>query len=102
MQPSMKSIIAVVTLLLMLLLVCACTDSGGKKQGDFIQIGEFTVNRMYLTRRTDVRDGAGRTLVLVPRGAQVPSGCGSQAHRAHTGRTGWWLTGISMWPSCGP
>jgi iron complex transport system substrate-binding protein len=61
----------VVALFLMSLLVCACTDSGGKKQGDFIQIGEFVVNRIS-DQRTEVRDGAGRTLVLIPRDAPAP------------------------------
>ena len=67
----MKPIIAVVSFFLVLSLVCACTDSGGKKQGDFIQIGEFTVNRVS-DQRTDVRDGAGRALVLIPRDAPAP------------------------------
>lgn len=70
MQPPLKSII-VATSLLALLLICACSEAGGRKQGDFIQIGEFTVNRIS-DQRTDVRDGAGRTLVLVPRDAPAP------------------------------
>ena len=73
MQPSIRSINVVVPILLVLLIVGGCTDSGGKKQGDFIQIGEFTVNRIS-GQRTDVRDGAGRILVLVPRDAAVPAG----------------------------
>ena len=70
MQPLIKSIITLL-LFLVLLIFCACTDSGGKKQGDFIQIGEFTVNRIS-DQRTDVRDGAGRSLVLIPRDAPMP------------------------------
>ena len=70
MQPSRK-LTASMVLFLAVLLLSACTDSGVKKQGDFIQIGEFTVNRISDTR-TEVRDGAGRTLVLVPRDAPAP------------------------------
>jgi iron complex transport system substrate-binding protein len=66
---------------LLLVVVCcsACGKSGSSADGgadggaspDFLQIGEFTVNRLS-PERTEVRDGAGRTLVLVPRHAPAP------------------------------
>lgn len=37
----------------------------------FVQIGEFTINHVA-PGRTEVRDGAGRTLVLIPRDAPQP------------------------------
>lgn len=39
----------------------------------FLQIGEFAVNRIS-DDLTEVRDGAGRTLALVPRGRTAPEG----------------------------
>ena len=59
---------------LSVLLVSSCsTDNGeGKSKASFIQIGEFTINRVT-PDRTDVRDGAGRTLVLIPRHAKAPA-----------------------------
>jgi len=59
------------------LLACGCDRATGDRadSGDgrpaFLQVGEFAVNRLS-PERTEVRDGAGRTLVLVPRGAPVP------------------------------
>ena len=52
-------------------LIGACGKTDGDKRQSFIQIGEFTVNRVA-PDRTDVRDGAGRTLVLIPRDAKAP------------------------------
>ena len=46
------------------------TDTSGKPA--FLQIGEFAINRVSPTR-TEVRDGAGRTLVLIPRGTPMPA-----------------------------
>lgn len=51
--------------------LAGCDNSGGNKRQSFIQIGEFTVNRIS-EQRTEVRDGAGRILVLVPRNAPAP------------------------------
>lgn len=67
-------------LLLVLLIVAGCkTDSqkaadanGGTPPPAFLQIGEFAVHRIS-PERTEVRDGAGRTLVLIPREAPQPS-----------------------------
>jgi iron complex transport system substrate-binding protein len=58
-------------LLIIVALVGGCTNSGDNERQSFIQIGEFTVNRIS-AERTEVRDGAGRTLVLVPRGIAAP------------------------------
>lgn len=58
-------------LLLITLAIGGCSKSGGSDRQSFIQIGEFTVNRLS-DERTEVRDGAGRTLVLVPRRAAAP------------------------------
>lgn len=49
---------------------CGGSDTDGDKS--FLQIGEFAVHRIS-DERTEVRDGAGRTLVLVPRGAPAPT-----------------------------
>ncbi len=72
MHPFVKILISV-PLLASLLLVCGCSSKDSEKMGSFIQIGEFTVNRIS-DQRTDVRDGAGRTLVLIPRDAPAPEG----------------------------
>ncbi|BBO82593.1 ABC transporter substrate-binding protein [Desulfosarcina ovata subsp. sediminis] len=68
MKPFVRVMVAVP---IFLWLVCACSNSGEEKQADFIQIGEFTVNRIS-DQRTEVRDGAGRTLVLIPRDVPAP------------------------------
>nr|WP_321467458.1 ABC transporter substrate-binding protein [uncultured Desulfobulbus sp.] len=54
-------------------------ETGDKKLSDaddkrpsFLQIGEFAVHRIS-PQRTEVRDGAGRTLVLIPRDAPMPT-----------------------------
>ncbi|MGQ9669138.1 MAG: ABC transporter substrate-binding protein [Desulfosoma sp.] len=54
-----------------LLLFCGCRNSADNEHRSFLQIGEFTINRISEVR-TEVRDGAGRTLVLVPRDAPTP------------------------------
>jgi iron complex transport system substrate-binding protein len=59
------------TAILSALLILACTKADGDNQQSFIQIGEFTIVRAS-ENRTEVRDGAGRTLVLVPRSAPMP------------------------------
>lgn len=67
-------------LLLFVLLVAAGCDTNDPKNGEadengsapaFLQIGEFSINRIS-PERTEVRDGAGRTLVLIPREATMP------------------------------
>jgi iron complex transport system substrate-binding protein len=64
MNPSLAAILSA-------LLIFACTKADGDKKQSFIQIGEFTITRVS-ENRTKVRDGAGRTLVLVPRSAPKP------------------------------
>ncbi len=51
----------------------ACDRSTDPKKKSFLQIGAFSVTRVNDTL-TLVRDGAGRTLALVPRGAPAPEG----------------------------
>ncbi len=72
-----------VLLACVLLLIAGCRQQDAS-QGDqplgaetrpaFLQIGEFSVRHISPTR-TEVRDGAGRTLVLIPRGAPLPEDC---------------------------
>ncbi|MGE4528676.1 MAG: ABC transporter substrate-binding protein [Rhodospirillaceae bacterium] len=50
----------------------ACKEEAKEKTPDFLSIGEFSVNRK--AAYTEVRDGAGRALALVPRGAAHPAG----------------------------
>ncbi|MFP4030251.1 MAG: ABC transporter substrate-binding protein [Desulfococcaceae bacterium] len=57
---------------LAVLLLFGCGGNGGDDSGkSFLQIGEFAVHRVSADR-TEVRDGAGRTLVLIPREASAP------------------------------
>ncbi|MGD9950569.1 MAG: ABC transporter substrate-binding protein [Desulfobulbus sp.] len=66
----------------MLLLLFGCRNDNGATTGSdadgqrpaFLQIGEFAVHRIS-PARTEVRDGAGRTLVLIPRDAPLPTDC---------------------------
>ncbi|WP_337996799.1 ABC transporter substrate-binding protein [Oleispirillum naphthae] len=58
--------------LALLPLFAACKDEAKDKTPDFLSIGEFSVNRK--AAYTEVRDGAGRALALVPRGAPHPAG----------------------------
>ncbi len=58
---------------LLVLSACEQQEKPAKKTKSFLQIGEFTI-----TRESDIltlaRDGAGRTLALVPRDAPAPEG----------------------------
>lgn len=58
-------------ILLIASLICSCGSTDSDQQQSFLQIGEFTINRIA-PDRTEVRDGAGRTLVLIPRDAPMP------------------------------
>ena len=51
---------------------CGKESESGETKQSFLQIGEFTVERVS-DQRINVRDGAGRTLVLVPRWAPAPA-----------------------------
>jgi iron complex transport system substrate-binding protein len=59
-----------VLIILFLLFFYSCSNNSSKKES-FIQIGDFTVNKIS-EERTEVRDGAGRKLVLIPRNATAP------------------------------
>lgn len=59
------------TPMLIPLIISACGKTDNDKRPSFVQIGEFTINRLA-PDLTEVRDGAGRTLVLIPRGAPLP------------------------------
>jgi iron complex transport system substrate-binding protein len=61
----------------MALATAACNKNDGDERASFLQIGEFSVQRVS-PELTKVRDGAGRTLYLVPRGAPPPAGVESQ------------------------
>ena len=58
---------------LVFICLAGCSRTGDSDRPSFIQIGEFTVNRIA-PDLTEVKDGAGRTLVLVPHGAEIPDG----------------------------
>lgn len=58
-------------ILIILMTLNGCSSEESDHNASFIQIGEFTVNRSA-SDRTTVRDGAGRTLVLIPRDARAP------------------------------
>ncbi|MFP4533612.1 MAG: ABC transporter substrate-binding protein [Desulfobacterales bacterium] len=72
----MLGVFLYVPILLLPILICACGQSGDKGKAEdnnrsFIQLGEFTLQKNS-PRQTEVRDGAGRRLVLVPKNASVP------------------------------
>ncbi|MBN2751217.1 MAG: ABC transporter substrate-binding protein [Rhodospirillaceae bacterium] len=54
-----------------LMILSACQDEAEKKQS-FLNVGEFAVNKK--ATYIEVRDGAGRTLALIPRGGKAPEG----------------------------
>jgi iron complex transport system substrate-binding protein len=64
---------AYLAVLLSAMLIFSCSKTGKEKNQSFIQIGEFTITQVT-PEHTEVRDGAGRTLALVPRGAPAPKG----------------------------
>jgi len=57
--------------ILLVSLLIGCGPQQDDSKTSFVQIGDFTINKISPTR-TEVRDGAGRTLVLVPRDAPAP------------------------------
>ncbi|MCF6187972.1 MAG: ABC transporter substrate-binding protein [Desulfobulbaceae bacterium] len=65
----------VIIFILFLLVLAACEqqEKPAKKTKSFLQIGEFTITRES-DSLTLARDGAGRTLALVPRDAPAPEG----------------------------
>jgi len=60
-------------LVLIFLCLTGCDLSQDNNKKSFLQIGEFTITRVN-DNLTLMRDGAGRTLALVPRGAPEPEG----------------------------
>jgi len=65
--------VAFLLLLPVVLLASACKDEDRKSEAPaFMSIGDFAVTRK--PTHIEVRDGAGRTLALVPRGAEAPPG----------------------------
>jgi len=64
---------ALLTTALLISGLVACQGGDAAKQKkSFMNIGEFSVNKK--DSHTEVRDGAGRKLALVPRGARAPDG----------------------------
>lgn len=70
-----------IIILLLPVVLCSCDNSAtSPKEASnadrpaFLQIGEFSINRLS-SERTEVRDGAGRTLILIPREAPMPADC---------------------------
>ncbi len=59
--------------LLLVAVLFGCSNSKSEPEQSFLQVGEFAVH--YVSPElTEVRDGAGRTLALVPRGVTQPEG----------------------------
>ena len=55
------------------LFLAACSKTETNNAASFIQIGDFTVHRIA-SDYIEVRDGAGRSLTLIPRGTPKPEG----------------------------
>ena len=68
----MKSLVSII-LLIFAILLSGCSDEESASKKSFLQIGEFAINPVN-DEITVVRDGAGRKLALIPRGAPVPNG----------------------------
>lgn len=68
----MKAFLQLVAVLLLFGLT-GCDSARDQDKDSFLQIGEFAVNRQG-PKLTEVRDGAGRTLALIPRDAALPEG----------------------------
>jgi iron complex transport system substrate-binding protein len=71
-RTAVRPLAAAVMMIAAITAACGNSDSGGgDRNPSFVQIGEFAVHRVS-PDRTEVRDGAGRTLVLIPREAPAP------------------------------
>ncbi len=70
---AVRPLAAAVMMIAAITAACGNSDSGGgsDRNPSFVQIGEFAIHRVS-PDRTEVRDGAGRTLVLIPREAPAP------------------------------
>lgn len=73
MQTGLKILSRTLPCLLMVLALAGCGKTAPQEKKSFIQIGEFTVKHLS-SGLVKVRDGAGRTLVLVPRNMPAPAG----------------------------
>ncbi len=73
MKPYLHKALVCVVMLLVAMAMAACSKADSKPAPTFIQIGEFTIKRLS-PERTEVRDGAGRALTLIPRDAPIPRG----------------------------
>jgi len=67
-----RSLLITCVVLLSVWLLGACGQSPGRSPS-FINIGEFSIKRLP-ENCNEIRDGAGRILVLVPRGQKPPAG----------------------------
>lgn len=68
----MRKLFLILCILLTLTLL-GCGEEENEHKTAFLQIGEFTINKVS-DELTIVRDGAGRSLALVPREAEIPEG----------------------------
>lgn len=66
--------LACVTAALTIGALAGCKDENDKPKPSFMNVGEFSVNTK--ADYTEVRDGAGRKLALIPRGGARPAGFG--------------------------
>jgi iron complex transport system substrate-binding protein len=67
-----KDIVRLVVLAALFGALAACQNDGQNPKPSFMNIGEFSVHKKEAY--TEVRDGAGRGLALIPRGAAAPEG----------------------------
>ena len=82
-NPVLQAFFSLLCCLALTLGASGCKQENGKAENAapvsgarpaFLQIGEFSVHRVSDTH-TEVRDGAGRTLILIPHNAPLPPGC---------------------------
>ena len=82
-NPVLQAFFSLLCCLALTLAASGCKQEKGKAENAapvsgarpaFLQIGEFSVHRVSDTR-TEVRDGAGRILTLIPRDAPLPPDC---------------------------
>jgi iron complex transport system substrate-binding protein len=69
----MNRLVSISLIVLLALVISACDGDRNSATKSFLQIGEFTITKVN-EDLTLVRDGAGRTLALVPRTSPAPEG----------------------------